>query len=89
MVAIWMSQEDAARRYREGLQECNARTRPVVSDKISGFRETPSRPACLLGAAARHRPQPALPGIHDATIADLTIPGSEQILICRPGLPPE
>jgi hypothetical protein len=42
MVTIWMSREGAARRCREGLRECNARTRLVVSNKILGFLETPS-----------------------------------------------
>jgi len=42
MVAIWMSQEAAARHCREGLRKRNARTRPVVSHKILGFLETPS-----------------------------------------------
>ena len=31
---IWMSQEAVARSYREDLRECNARTRPVVSNKF-------------------------------------------------------
>ncbi|MBR1274385.1 hypothetical protein [Bradyrhizobium sp. AUGA SZCCT0283] len=40
-----MSQEAAARRYREGLLERNAQTRSVVSHQILGFLETPSNPA--------------------------------------------
>jgi hypothetical protein len=58
MVAIWMSQEAAARGYREGMLEGNARTRPVVSDKISGFVETLSNRACLAPPTGRNRPQP-------------------------------
>jgi hypothetical protein len=42
MVAIWTSREAAARRCREGSRERNARTRPVVSNKILRFLETPS-----------------------------------------------
>jgi hypothetical protein len=41
MVAIWMSQEGPARRCQEGLRKHNARSRPIVSNKILGFLETP------------------------------------------------
>jgi hypothetical protein len=42
MVTIWMSQQGPARCCQEGLREHNARTRPIVSNKILGFLETPS-----------------------------------------------